>query len=954
MNGHRRAGVLLVAAVALTACGVAQRADVGTLPAPAGDPGAPAVAAAAPSDDTAPADVRADDTGPADVRAIALSSRPGGRTDAVAGRATPIVASIVAADPIARLELYANGELVLEHHFATPAVDPLHVFEWTPVEVGFTAVDVRAIDVNGAVTDAAPLWLSALADPDAASPPAARAPATPLVVAVDPGACVAEITIDTGGSAPQYSVHAATVGSPRYVAFDLAVVPGATSQVPLADTPVVVRVDAHGDAAASQRAVLDGVEGCSRGSWSGALRLVDGMLVGAAEVDVAYLYLTVDGTSWTRVPAGDGEFVPRGRAGFDFARHLAGQLDGATVIDFEAWGWHGGELVPLGSGRYEPGAADGPWPLFPFSVISPSQLVMVHEVFVDGVFEVTSTDGVLCPPTPGSYLGCIDEPTHFRWTGFPSGTTAGLLQVAQVRFPSSSQVSPVGLLYAETIALDGATVLDVTLDLRVAAGLATDAPPGSFVDAQLGFQDLQLIQLDLSVADGPGGPRRSSTAFTAPPLRPPHELFVRIVPLAGGQPTAGASNRVRIGLDAEPIVFQDIFAADVQVSIDMPRLSNYGFHRCVRIVDNPFGTQNPTPSQLGQTQGGVVGELFQAPYDEVRDRARTWIDGAEVANGLERGATVCAVIPNPPSGNWYDFIGDVVAFAVLSWDSWVYVWGMLQEKLVEGLIYVTGCAPEDICKAVASTVLTAAMIAVGLPPTMPKFSDLMAIAKGELAEVAAAYIVEESGLCPQGLTATCQEVVDEAVAWVLDQIQEQASNIAMSTATSGGYTLHLNPDIRVVTEPAGMVHFGFAEVTVTRPLAANLPPNAICPVNFRVTATHQVQWKEPNGTAHDQLVTESVVTPTFAVIDLAALAPGESTTIVLVPTDFDRWPHLTGANQQQLQNAYDKMETWRHIFKPGAALTATVEVCGQVVTQTGSLSLTPTLPSDLATPPVTL
>ena len=891
---------------------------------------------------------------------IIVTSRRSGHGDAaVVGQPIPIAVAVTAAEPIVAMELFSDGELVDRHEFAQPRTDIDHLFEWAPRSSGLSVFDVRVIGASGAVADTTPLWVESVDDPlglppstDPAGVPesSTSVPLNPDAVSLHDEECTAEISIEPDGRSKGYTVQAATVGSPRYVAIDLVPAGGGPVQVPLTDTPVVVRIDGYDDEGVlgSRRTVLEKVGDCGGGQWAGGPKLVDGVLTGVADVDLAYLYLSVDESTWTRVPAIPGEFVERGPTGYDFADLLDPLAEDGSVLVFEAWGWLDDSLVELGTGRYEPDGTKPFWPVTPFSVIPDSELVTVREIYVDGAYEVFSTEGALCPPGVAVVAtgGCVEEPLRLRWSGIPVAAEAGLLQVSQMPFPKGSTVAVRGQLHAEMIAVDDLTVVDFHVDLRVGPGRGTTPPADSIVDAQLDFDHLDVMQIDLSDLGsgvGAGGVRRSSEPFSAAPLGPPSALYIRVVPFADGRPIGGASNRVKIGLDTEPL---QVFAPgatqmDVAVRVDMPRLPNHQFAKCVRVIDNPFGSANPSP----------YGPSFQAVYDNDRDRARTWSFASTEARGLERGATVCAYIPTPPSKGVLDYISDVITFVGDAWDLYVDVWEMLQEKLVEGVVFVTGCEPKDVCTAVASTMLKVGLVALGVPPTMPNFSDLVDLAEGELVEVASKYILEESGLCPDGLTDACKEILDDALEWVLEQIVVQASAVAMAGATSGGYALFLNPDILVITEPAGVVNFGFAAVDITRPVDLAVPPTSVCAVKFEVFATAQVQWTQPNGTHRNEVVTASVIAPAYGSIDLATIEPGGTRSIGLLPTDFDRWTHLDGAWQAQLKSAYDSLEAWRKLLtQPGAELTARVDVCGQVFTETGVVPSAPPLPGDYPTP----
>lgn len=895
---------------------------------------------------------------------LPIAHVPGTETTAAVGQPFPIVAVVVPAEPIVAVELHADTRLVEVHRFATPVTDPTQVFAWQPTAEGLAVLEIRAVGASGAVADATPLWVRVVDDPENPVAPALRptpaATATPggtaggrAGVEIDVDSCTAIIPVPSDGRSAGYTVQGATVGSSRFAALDVIPAVGGEVAVPLAGGPVIVRVDGYDDTrtTASWRYLLDGDPACADGDWSGDLRLVDGRLVGTDDdVDATYLYVSTDDVTWSRLPVDDGVFVSRSPTGFDFTHLLGAHDSGTGELHVEAWGWRGTTLTPLGRTSYRPRPESGPWPIFPLTVIPASQLVLVHAVSgIDGAppSEIVSETGALCGPGEISPAGCLSEPSLLRWSAIPDSTEAGLLQVSQLPFPAGLHLDVRGLLHAEMIALDGATKVDIPIDLRQVAGLnASAVDVGLTIDQTFAYTNLEVIQADLTtVAPGSagGGLRRSGSPYSAAPLGPPQRLYVRVIPFLDAQPTGGVTNAVQIDIGGEKLVILPTTAdIDVEVAIDLPRWGNPEFGRCVRVVANPFGSANPAPSGLSTPQ------VF---YDRDHARARTYTATGAAARGLEVGATVCALGPKPPKKTLIDYVVDVVGFVTGAWDLYSDLWTMLQTKLVEGVVFVTGCQPTTVCTAVASTVLKAGMVALGAPPAIPKFTEVVAIAEGELVEVATTYVVEQSGLCPDGLTAQCQEIVGETVGWVLDQVKQQASQVALSKASGGGYTLFVNPAITVVTEPAGMVDFGFAEVTISRPTSgAPLPATTGCWITMEVEATAQLSWKEPNGTYHDELVTKRVVWAS-ASVDLATIEPGGSRSVAVVATDFDRMQHLAGATQTQLKNAYDGMEAWRHLLNaPGATLQATVDVCGRVHTASGVMAGTIPSPELYPTP----
>ena len=869
----------------------------------------------------------------------------------VVGLPIAIAADVFSAEPISALALSVDGVVSERVEFPTPDEAAKFVFVWMPTGAGLHVAEVFATAASGVTVGSPPTWLS-VAPGDVDEPAGSTLDIAGAGVTIDPEACTASIEVPAVPDAGGLIVKGATPGTPRFAALDILAATGGTVSVPMTTGPILVRADTYTTEAVTETTafLVPGLADCG-GGWTGDLQIVDGVLVGdlVDATDMIYLYASPDGSRWSRLPAAPSTFVQRSPRGFDLTESLDDVVEPGGDLTIEGWGWQGDNLVDLGTGSYEHReVAESPWNGTPLTL--PSELTIQQTRFDPNTAGnvINELDhATLCLGSVAAG-GCVDAPSLFHWRRF-AGSEAGLLQMSRLPFPSGSSVAPAGLVYAEMIPTDDATELFIPLDLEDLAGLG-DRP---MENAKFTYGQLDAMQADLSIIPDtpPTGPRRTDEFFRGDTLTSllatGDRLYVRIVHFVDGRPTDAGSNSVQIAVDRSHLVItpQPLGSAALQleVDIDLPRTGNPAFEHCVRVIENPFGSDNPVPT---------ADQFLKSPFYLVaKTDARTHTAAGVSAGGLERGATACARAPTPPDKNFIDYIADVVGVIGAAWDLYVEVWNMLKQKLVQGVVFVTGCTPEEVCTAVAAGMLDVGLAILGVPPTMPKFADLVDISKGEMAEVAARAIVTDSGLCPNGITTQCEEIVAEALAWVLDEIQDQVSDSAIADARDGKYELWINPDVAVVSEPAGKVSFGFADVAVTRPATTAGTTYTTCAVTFEVFATGRALWTEANGTYHDEVVTERVIGPVTTLFDPNLIAPGETKQVALLPVDFDRTTHLNGANGYGYKSQYDAMEAWRHLMRqPDTTLRAEVDVCGTSFTATGSRNVPLPTPDLFPTP----
>jgi len=827
----------------------------------------------------------------------------------VPGRPAYLSIEVYSAIPLDTVEIWSDGQLAgsLDPAAATAYTT---TFGWVPDDLGVHAVSIRAIDRDGGTSTAGPIWTRVF---DVGSGEAGNSGAPP---APDPNPlfeindCLATITPSAGDA----SVFVAGFGS----AFDQ--VGTGSVQIAVGDSPLLAYTEADGRA--SVPVLIPSEPGCRNRGWSGDITFNGGILSNPSGADAAYLYVSYDDETWQRVPAENQTFVLPGiDGGFDFGSLLSPPVGAPAAI--EVWGWKGSELVALGAGRWEPEAATG----------SPSDVSLsglagpvIADTGLDWILNTGNPvrQGTICTYEPTNPAGTIATfpdtcanaptgviPTTFRWAS--AWGTSGILQVSALPPPAGSALSFPGLLSMQKVPAPTGGSVDFPVDFDAifdpTLGVATDPDPSQMT-----------YQIVAGLVSGSSGPQRAD--FSPPwfqtaagesagqrrPL-PSDVLYLRVIPMDGAQPLPGASNTVVIDLENDapiPTVHFDVPELTMKVDMVPPTIPNPEFSHCVRVISNPFGDANPTPTETGPwnalhpdayPSGVLPPEFYQkGAYDSTRGRAFVYENGVEVNKGLIPGATVCAVRVPPPKKGLLETIGDAVTFITKAWDLYSDLYEMIKDKVADALVYVTQCdqaLPESTCKSIAKTAVQVGLTAVGAPPSIPKFSALVDAAKGDLAT----WLVEESKVCadvPVELQQECEDTAADMAGQLFDEIQIAASNAAVAAAGSGSqWSLTLHPGIVVVPEPAGTLAPATFDITFKRSPGATSPDfPASCHLNTIVQGSREnYQWTQyyPTHETVSGPVVGDVMQGKGMDVDLSDLAPGESKRIVVVNDKMANW-----------------------------------------------------------------
>ncbi len=903
---------------------------------------------------------------------------PGGAAEVALGNVVALDGAVFSSEPVVRLELWAGSTMVTAADLEEPSTEVVEGLPWLPDRPGLQALALRAIDASGGVATSFPLWVRVLdlglpdrlEDAVGAAAPAgllgapSRAPILGQVQA--PAEDAPRLEVDTDclrtvlvppSDGNGVAVFAATFGSGGFSPVAVLPATGGVATVGPATAPMMVYTAVFDTklTVPGPPAVVLPPNPCAD-NWSGELSIEQGWLTGVDDAERVYLYFSADGgESWERAPGTDQTFVsPNPDGQFYFGPYLP---DDAGSLMFEAWGWTGNKVAPLGSGQWKG----------PVSPQTGQAGQVVAAVPGGGVLPGSDLDwkeiapvkaGTLClfGPVPGqiglpeslcaNWLSMQFYSREFIWkmAGQPSH---GIVQVSIAPPPSGPALSFPGLVYTEAVPapVNGVSTFDVPLE-QVFDPVVKSAE----YDPAPGYQ--MLVDLStLAAATGDQSAQSGGKFFPLLSIAGLNDSFwVRVVPMDGAKPLPFVSNPIAIHVErAAPEGFVGTGTPEIVVEMTPPRLPNPAYERCVRVVGNPFGGKNPAPHESKQWNSEHatliakmswyqfemnLGPPFQPGqetlYHGFEGSAFVFENGVKKAGvGLIPGATVCAYTPAPPSKDVLDYVVDAIEFIAGAWDFVATMWDEVKSAVIDLVAAACGAVAgahgvpeskaEGVCQGLASIAVSAVLVYFGVPPSLPNFTQLVENGKDEFA----AWVVEEglklAKIDCSTLQQQCKDLAEDLLGSLLDEVQTQATAALAQEASTGGWILKIHPGIQTVAEPAGILSPAVFQISVTRPLGQP-PLSSQCLFQGRAIGSKAFySWTHADLGPQSGPVKGEVMQSKATVVDLSGVAPGETRVVTLLLPDLANWfPPGQGPQWSQLANYY-KSQTLI-FFEPNATI----------------------------------
>jgi hypothetical protein len=796
-----------------------------------------------------------------------------------------------------------DAALLLAADPALPATGALPV--GTSIDVPIFDLALDDVDLAAAV----PPELAAIGSPGGGGRSKVRAPAPSrpavvphgdllalpvpeLSVTVDDDECSADIEVAQVDGAEQLVVEQLSPTSPAFVPIGLDEGDEGSWSAPLGPgAHVFVAHATDGTATSISEPFIVNGPGPCEGTWTGDLKLVNGVLTGGASADVAYLYLSSEAKTWVRVPEAPGSFVPRDvNGGFDFTAHLP--LITGKRLELDAWGWDQGELVKIGHARFTP----------------PGSLGLLDVI---GIGQAVSLDWIESPATPGtaevlSRNGHVEDPGElsFRWKTSLPGVTHGVWQVTTVPPSSDWWLDPVGLVAQGTTDGDGGTFsIDFGPILGKPQTIALGDGPPSYAALAGAFGVPPPDTGDAVATVPPTSGSAGGAGFTIPDdlldgldLPDATQFWVRVLPFSKDHHLGVASNVVH--LDTSPIPSPELIAAlakaleaekdkrpyELDFSFTRPEAPDLSKVACWQFTGWDAdkldakawaAATNPKVSDFQVVgQGGLNAFSYRLylkilgayPPDQPLCPGYCY---SLVGVGLQASCSGGGGL----LGGIGDFFGAVWGMATFIWDEGIVkAFNYVKSKVVEGLVALTFCEQigaqvsddeegvSDACGTLAEAAVDVTLMFFGIPPNLPTSGDLIQAAKGDL-EAAIVELAEDLGVpcdeLAQGAQAGQQAgagtgdlTCEEAVGQMLDELDDQlqAAYAQEAQAVSG---LTFPPGMKVVPHPAGQIKPSRFDITLT-PTSKAPPSGETC----TALANIHSQWYTGPGSAFGNVWTD--------------------------------------------------------------------------------------------------
>jgi hypothetical protein len=662
-----------------------------------------------------------------------------------------VVVESYAGPGISSLQLWINDQL-----WGTKTLDVArdrvtHTWSWVPSGEGEHHLVARAVDSRGSSVESPAVLVYASASLDALLPleHTAQEGETVASLAADLGSTVDGILESNPGVDPVAPIPPGTeltipipfTGSP----------PSQTEAGEPGAPPVGPQVAPPGS---STEEVVAGAHLVQAGVGAVLWRdfeLVDGKLKPDEPVDLLYLYLSVNGKDWGRVPSDPHDYLHPVGGVFDLTpelKQVAAQAGGGPVqIHADVWGWRQGGLTYLGSYFGDVSTEGGG---LQTTISSGTELRVIDFVYLGK--ENYKQFAVLTGDDP-------DLRESFRWTTTLPGVGYALWQVSDKPFPAGSTLNPPGLVH-QGISSGNGGKFDLDFGDYFWGGSGGGGGAFGGIDIPTSFEDLFGLTQD---------PVQQFNPWLA------KGFFVRVIPMAG-QAFPGVPGQVA-GLASKTLV----------------------------VIYTPKGTPYTpkTPPNGPVYEAHVVGWQPYRPADPDYAACTVMnVDWQSFKKGMplcgcpgvkcSSSSSGCSISPTDwgdcvadAAGAFGSALGSLASFGANLYNGAVdFVTDTLSSVACGGL---SGDA-KKACEAGVGIAVKAGLASLGLPPEIPDFEKLMNEGLDYALAVAAEQLTAQLGFdCNQfcqdlvkigieGLSDP-QKLYDDGLAFAVDRAADELAEV---------------------------------------------------------------------------------------------------------------------------------------------------------------------------------
>ena len=514
--------------------------------------------------------------------------------------------------------------------------------------------------------------------------------------------------------------------------------------------------NASGEAKSAPVAVDVTAPQCNPGSGSqGNVKYEGGYLIMPASIQLAYLYASVNGGTWQRIPT-DHLFMSPTAGKVDLRSKVQQLLGGASSgeVDLDVWGWSGGVLEHLGQVHVNINFAS----------------LAICDLGTDCSGDMGSTHWVNAATVGSDQLKTTRA---FRWSAQGIDITYGIWQVSTQPFPAEYSIgAPPGLIISGSsqayVSESGNAGGDFQIDFK--SDLQTANMPAQ--PKRTGFDPLHLwssnkiestyIPIFLSQFGKSPFPGLYQAML-------PQILYVRVAPMAGGHLVGDPSNTVAVTYTP----------TGPTPTVHIYKVPTYK----VEIVPGSYVNEVHLVQKMGTLGCSIITGVDHDKYIAWFVQEYTVLSSSPVFQGDVSSLAeqsyqmwadhinwkICPGIVEEKGDTWYD---QILTGLEGAWDGLASAIEQIKGTLVSALAsIIPGC--DSTCQEVLMTGLNFAVTYfTGLPPSMPSFKDGVSAGLNYAVQMA----ISEAGV------PYCDDI---CTGKITEEVQSLASDLASSPTQPG-------------------------------------------------------------------------------------------------------------------------------------------------------------------------
>jgi len=517
----------------------------------------------------------------------------------------------------------------------------------------------------------------------------------------------------------------------------------------------------------------------------------NGILTVPMDLNVAYLYASLDGGAWQRLPSGDDFFSPN-KGQVDLHQYLEPLLTtypDARQASLKVWGWRNGTLQNLGNLSTT----------FDHTSLTFCKLDDPKQCSGD----VGSTQWVTTGEVPSNAL---NSSRTFKFTANTPGIPLALVQISSRPFSEAFQLEDPYLVDSYAVQTDqysGGISGEFTVNFSFYQQQGGSDVTSNFILNHSIWPAAQPSPFDQNIIKMMN---TNGVGFHLLEGIPDPTYYIRVVPWDLNKPVGGLSNTVVLTYKArqEPPPFKIDTGSSPSYDLEITAYSpeqkvNPASFGCVIItaIDEAkvrASLENSIP------MGSIMGNIINAFIDSYK-------------NKMANGDALCPP-PLPEETTWDYVTGQLAEF----WDSVVKAFNAIKNGLVDLVATgLNGLFGPDFCgKTCKAGLMTALNYSItyftGIPPSLPSFTDLV---KNGI-DYTVSLAVSEAGI---SCDAECAAQIRAGVQTVADAVTSAQSQPGCNSAAAHWYgkqALCLPDGLTTQPVPGGVYIPGIATIQATR------------------------------------------------------------------------------------------------------------------------------------------